>query len=203
MLAWDRHVTLSNDANSNGRYDRGDTFQPSMSTDPQFDSDDLINKLALYLLPVGSSVIQDAVAASFAGGGTLQHIFFQVPTTGEYEIWVRQTEDDLVGGEDYGLAWWYGTAPPLTVAGDYNGDQVVDAQDYAVWQSNFGDTVTAGTGADGNGDGVIDAADYVLWRKNVTAGSGASLAAVPEPSSILLLVAGLLLLPKRDKARLT
>ncbi len=40
-LAWDRHVEFSNDANSNDRYDSGDTFQPSKSTDPQFDSDDL------------------------------------------------------------------------------------------------------------------------------------------------------------------
>jgi hypothetical protein len=82
-LAWDRRVEFSNDANGNNNYDRGDTFQPSTSTDPQFDSDDLINNLALYLLPKGSSVIQDAVAASFAGGGTLQHLFFQLPTTAE------------------------------------------------------------------------------------------------------------------------
>lgn len=76
MLAWDRHVSFSNDANHNNRYDEGDTFQPSMSTDPHFDSDDLINNLALYLLPKGSPVVQDAIAVSDAGGGTVQHIFF-------------------------------------------------------------------------------------------------------------------------------
>src|SRR5438128_9724659 len=101
MLDWDRNVVFSNDANGNNRYDRGDTFQQSLSTDPHFDSDDLIDNLALYLLPKGSFVIQDSVAASFAGGGTVQHIFFQIPTTGEYEIWVRQTDDHVSGGQDY------------------------------------------------------------------------------------------------------
>ncbi len=135
-------------------------------------------------------MIQDAVAASFAGGGTLQHLFFQIPTTGEYEIWVRQTESDVAGGEDYGLAWWASPASLIFVPGDYNGDQVVDAQDYTVWRGAFGGSVTPGTGADGNNNGVIDAGDYVVWRKNLTtAGSGASLASVPEPSGLLLLFA--------------
>ncbi len=193
-LAWDRHVVFSNDANSNNRYDSGDTFQASASTDPQFDSDDLINNLALYLLPKGSAVIQDAVAASFAGGGTVQHLFFQIPTTGEYEIWVRQTENDVLGGEDYGLAWWYGTAPPLIVQGDYNGDQVVDAEDYTTWRGAYGDSVTPGTGADGNGNGIIDAADYTIWRKNLSgAGAGSGLAAVPEPTAMGLVMVGLLI----------
>lgn len=78
--------------------------------------------------------------------------------------------------------------------GDYKGDQVVDAQDYTVWRGGFGTSVTAGTGADGNGNGVIDAADYVIWRKGLAgAGSGASLASVPEPSAFALcaLIGGL------------
>ena len=192
MLAWDRHVVFSNDANGNNRYDSGDTFQQSASTLPAPDSDDLINNLAVYLLPKGSSVITQAVAASFTGFGTIQHIFFQIPTTAEYEIWVRQTDADVAGGQDYGLAWWFGTAPPLVVQGDYNGDQVVDAQDYNVWRGDFGDAVSQGTGADGNGNSVIDAGDYVLWRKSVNAGSGSSLASVPEPSAICLALIGML-----------
>ena len=51
------------------------------------------------------------------------------------------------------------------VAGDYNGDGLVDAADYALWNSTFGAS-GAGLDADGNGDGVIDAADYTIWRDN-------------------------------------
>jgi hypothetical protein len=53
------------------------------------------------------------------------------------------------------------------VAGDYDGNGSAGNEDYGVWRSTFGDSVTAGTGADGNKNGVIDSADYVLWRNNL------------------------------------
>jgi hypothetical protein len=187
-LAWDREVEFANDANSNNMYDVGDTYRASTATFPRPDSDDLINNLDVFLLPAGSATIGSAVAESISAEGTLQHIFFQIPTTGEYEIWVRQFDADIPFGQNYALAWWYGVASPLLIAGDYNGDQVVDAQDYNVWRGGFGSTVTPGTGADGSGNGVVDAADYVVWRKAAAAGSGAGLASVPEPNSLMLFV---------------
>ena len=53
------------------------------------------------------------------------------------------------------------------VVGDYDGNGSAGNEDYGVWRSTFGDSVTAGTGADGNKNGVIDSADYVLWRNNL------------------------------------
>ena len=50
------------------------------------------------------------------------------------------------------------------LAGDYNGDSIVDAADYVVWRHSQGASITAYAGADGNGDGVIDDADYDVWR---------------------------------------
>ncbi|MEX0611713.1 MAG: hypothetical protein WD738_10985 [Pirellulales bacterium] len=199
-LAWDRQVEFDVDMGTIGEYDIGDTFQESTAMFPTPDSDDLINNLDVFLLPKGSFTPSQAVAQSISAEGTLQHIFFQIPTTDEYEIWVRQFDADIAGGQDYALAWWYGIAPPLVVQGDYNGDGIVNAQDYDVWTANFGDAVTAGTGADGNGNGVIDAADYVVWRKNATAGSG-SLASVPEPSAAGLVIVGLLLCSAKSKMR--
>ena len=173
-----------------------------MASFPTPDSDDLINDLDIFLLPKGSFSITQAVAESTSAEGTLEHIFFQIPTTDEYEIWVRQFDADIAGGQDYAIAWWFGVAPPLIVQGDYNGDQVVNAQDYTAWRGNFGGTVSPGTGADGNANGVIDAGDYVVWRNNLSAGSG-SLAAVPEPSGLVpLAVASLLLHGRRIEARL-
>ena len=189
-LAWDRHVAFSSDANMNGEYDLGDTFEPSASSFPEPDSDDLINDLDVYLVPKGSFSINQAVAQSSSLEGSLEHIFFQIPATDEYEIWVHQfDQEEFSAGQDYALAWWYGLAPPLVVQGDYNGDQIVDAQDYTVWRGAYGSSVTPGTGADGNGNGVVDAGDYTIWRKSLgAAGAGSGLAAVPEPSAMGLVM---------------
>ncbi len=186
-LAWDR-VVLFNDENATpGEYDIGDTFDPW--TDNISPADDVINDLDLYLLPAGATDINDAIAASLSNDSTIEHLFFQIPTTGNYEFWVNQFDAEF-GSQVYAAAWWARSAT-LILPGDYNGDQIVDAQDYNVWRANFGEPISPGTGADGNGDGTIDAADYVVWRKNLdTAGSGTG-AQVPEPSSLLILVAAL------------
>lgn len=71
---------------------------------------------------------------------------------------------------------------PKAVTGDYNGNGTVDAADYAVWR---------------NGDSPDDTqAGYDLWKANFgkTGGTGSvAAAAVPEPASALMLLAGTLL----------
>ena len=59
--------------------------------------------------------------------------------------------------------------------GDFNGNGVVDAADYTLWQDGLGTTYTQ--------------ADYVVWRDNFgsSAGGGAS-AAVPEPTCWMMMV---------------
>ena len=77
------------------------------------------------------------------------------------------------------------------VTGDYDGNGTVEPEDYAAWRSNFG--AAGASAADGNGNGTVDAADYVLWRSRSgqSTGSGASAAAVPEPTTLTLLFATL------------
>jgi PEP-CTERM motif len=75
----------------------------------------------------------------------------------------------------------------LTLAGDYNGDNRVDAADYVVWRK------TDGTQA-----------GYDAWRSNfgasLGAGSGSlSESAVPEPSSLMTLMFGVLLCGKQRR----
>lgn len=64
-----------------------------------------------------------------------------------------------------------------TLPGDRNGDGKVDAADYVDWRN-----------------GAADPAEYQIWRANFGSGAGAAagLAAVPEPTSVLLAVLSLL-----------
>ena len=79
--------------------------------------------------------------------------------------------------------------------GDYNGNGLVDAADYAVWRKTQGQGVTIGSGADGNRNGMIDAGDYGVWRSHFgqsASGAGAAFAAtaIPEPGTLALLLIG-------------
>jgi hypothetical protein len=89
--------------------------------------------------------------------------------------------------------------PPLGgVAGDYNGNGTVDAADYVLWRNgeqNLQNDSTSGNQPE----------DFGVWRANfgkvpTGAATGATLTAVPEPTTAgLILVAGLLLATVRRK----
>jgi hypothetical protein len=84
--------------------------------------------------------------------------------------------------------------------GDYNLNGVVDAADYVIWRKTVG---TSATAADGFTDGQVNTLDYNYWRRRFgsagTGGSGQDSDLVPEPSCLLMLVAGafLIVLPRR------
>ena len=78
------------------------------------------------------------------------------------------------------------------VAGDYNGNGVVDAADYVLWRKG------GPLQNEGRTSGVVDQQDYLFWRAQYGAatgsGSGSSLnggAAVPEPAVFISLAIGL------------
>ena len=77
-----------------------------------------------------------------------------------------------------------------------NYDGVVDAADFTVWQDNLG---LAASVLNGNGSGAatVVQADYLLWKTNFEALATGSegTAAVPEPTTLLLALIGLSLLP--------
>jgi Glycosyl hydrolases family 16 len=120
---------------------------------------------------------------------------------------------------DYGDpgASWFDNASlvlltPDTVAGlagDYNGNGVIDAADYTTWR----DAMTAGATSLLNDPtpGSVTEADFTYWRdhfgETAGAGSGAGVAAsaVPEPNTFVMLVLGLLisLIGNKDPQRRT
>lgn len=80
------------------------------------------------------------------------------------------------------------------VPGDYDLDGVVALADYTLWRDSLG-AVGFNLPADGNGDQVVDISDYHLWH-TAYSGLGGALhpaAAIPEPNSLVLLVAAALM----------
>jgi len=102
--------------------------------------------------------------------------------------------DALAIGQSAGAAWYqiYQSDIPeipnnfFSVAGDYNHDGEVDAEDYIVWRNGVGGVNLV---ADGDGNGRIDGSDYTVWRANIGAKNAAlasSAVSVPEPGSCAL-----------------
>jgi hypothetical protein len=95
-------------------------------------------------------------------------------------------EEGDLGKLNFDLSPSFDVVHPGMLAGDYNGDGVVDAADYTVWRDTFGSTTSLA--ADGNHDSKIDQGDYDFWKSRFGATMGAgSGAAVPEPATFTLL----------------
>jgi Dockerin type I domain len=108
------------------------------------------------------------VGGQFGGDPNGTTVFPQVMLVDYVRVWERQT----------GLS------------GDYNGDQRVDAGDYAVWRNSLGQS-GIGLPADGSGNGTVDDQDFMLWKQNFGTGgaaAGDSVGTVPEPCCCASLV---------------
>jgi hypothetical protein len=82
--------------------------------------------------------------------------------------------------------------PVVVVEGDYNDDGVVDAADYIMWRHHLGSEVQVEI--DGDHSNRVDAGDFDVWRGHYGGqpGGGALVGnnAVPEPTTMLLLLSG-------------
>jgi hypothetical protein len=79
------------------------------------------------------------------------------------------------------------------VSADFDGDLDVDGADFLIWQRGLGQTGPT-PAAQGNADGDldVDGDDLAVWRDSFGPGAVNAALAVPEPSSGLLMAAGLL-----------
>jgi hypothetical protein len=99
-LTWDRRVE---DANGNGVFesDEGFIVKPLANLD-------------LYLMPdmpAGSTDWTQNRWSSISTSDNVEHIFYQLPATGKYEIWVRHTAASTFP-TTYAIAWWATCPPP-------------------------------------------------------------------------------------------
>ena len=100
-LTWERLVAL-NDTNNNGLYDLGESF-----------TGEGLNDLNLYLMRAEDDDTAASVWSSESEADSLEHIFYQIPTTGRYKLRVvyqQQVTDQA--SQPFALAWW---AVPATV----------------------------------------------------------------------------------------
>jgi hypothetical protein len=92
---------------------------------------------------------------------------------------------------DYGFQTYVDAAG---LAGDYNGDQFVNAADYTVWRNHLGEANETALLGNGDGENGVDFGDYELWKTNygMPGGAGAgtdstSIRTVPEPGGMIML----------------
>ena len=117
------------------------------------------------------------------------------------------SDENLAGAQNKSLTLTL--TGKVRLAGDFNGDNIVDAGDYVVWRHAFGQTVAAAyNGADGDGNLTIDNSDYAVWRSHfgqTAPGTGSSFslsAEVPEPATIwLVAISGVFVFHRMRRAR--
>jgi hypothetical protein len=85
-------------------------------------------------------------------------------------------------------------------AGDFDGDSDFDGADFLTWQQNAGRTGTGlPSNGDANGDGNVNGADLMVWRGKFGASAATAAAAIPEPASAVLALAGLVFVSCRRR----
>ena len=160
----------------------GDTINYEIAMRPYdaFNWDDPPSSTVLTLstgMVIGLDVIHDS--KSTTGFGMLS----ENTMAGKYYIAANMQDYTLVG--ELGV-----------LDGDLNGDGMVSGADLDIVRANWGQAVTGAENGDPSGDGIVGGADLDVVRANW--GRMAAASAVPEPSvAILLLAAGLFLLPRR------
>ncbi len=80
---------------------------------------------------------------------------------------------------------------------DFNSSGTVDAADLTIWQTGFGITSGAAkTDGDANENGTVDGDDFLVWQRQSSAAAPIA-AAIPEPTSLVLLMLGSLFMRRR------
>jgi hypothetical protein len=160
-----------------------------------FDANARNNLAFTVFAPDGVTVL--ATASSALAGGTESLSNLKLPNDGAYFVRIAGADDNI---QLYELS----LAVVAIAAGDFNEDAHVDDADLAVWRANFG-LVGAATHTQGDADNDldVDGADFLAWQRQLGSSTTIPLAAaVPEPSSAILLALPLATAWRRARMRL-
>lgn len=83
---------------------------------------------------------------------------------------------------------------------DFDDDGDVDGADFLAWQRGFG-IGTQNFEGDADFDGDVDGDDLAIWQNNYNTGPLVAIGAVPEPSSVILILASMLCLGGATRLR--
>jgi hypothetical protein len=76
------------------------------------------------------------------------------------------------------------------LAGDFDGNDVVDSQDLARWKTGYGAVNATHGQGDANGDGNVNGADFTIWQRQLGRSAAVSamptVTATPEPAALAL-----------------
>lgn len=90
----------------------------------------------------------------------------------------------------------------FALAGDFDGNDVVNALDLANWRTGFGTSVGAShSQGDANADGDVDGDDLLIWQRQLGMSALASPATVPTPEPAAGVLTGLAIFGLRAAAR--
>jgi hypothetical protein len=142
---------------------------------------------------------QFALPTTTAPTGTVSVRVSAIATGMVQEQWIKQS----AMWDDFSLM----SSLPQDLPGDYNGNGTVDAADYTIWRDHIGQFFTL-LNRDPNNSGAITPADYHFWvshfGNHLDSGDAAGslfASAVPEPSSIGLMMASLLAFAGRSTVK--
>lgn len=162
------------------------TYENTMET-----GNELMQSLGISADPINTS-----------GLGTLD--FYRHAQSGNFQLWGALGADGDAHLEHLRYIGQFLADLPLahlpTLAADFDLDGDVDHDDFTQWEASF--DVDALADADGDGDS--DGQDFLIWQQQAGSGVGvpSSIAAVPEPSSaVLLAITALVMGSRRTRYR--
>lgn len=112
-------------------------------------------------------------------------LYTEYPSSGHGIVHTVYAEQEL-------YPWLFSQRLEAILLSDFDEDGDVDSADFYAWQAGFGTAEGAShRDGDADGDGDVDGGDFLIWQKDhgVTTGSVSLPLAVPEPTSIMLLLA--------------
>ncbi len=158
------------------------------------------NASAVNPLDVSAAYYQDSIVSATFGSTKYN---WKISYTGNI-TWSDASNSVVssiagIGGTDVVLIGFSSEQIQTGVAGDYNGNGVVDMADYVLWR-NGGPLQN-----EINSIGTVDASDYTAWRSRfgATSGAGSALGSsqVPEPRWLSLALIGLVGVVLERRAR--